>query len=242
MNNISKLIDKYKKLVVEVYNEEDLVKQNKIDVKIDKIINEVYEEHLEKEFFKTLFDSSEAPIVAHISDVSFCKNYDLKTSLEKMKWLKNNANELQFVEDLQKNKKWQSFYANKSITEIEDRVAFYNKINDEVLFNNFFTFQQLCDDLFQIYISKKNLSSKKQELLLSIEDLKKVSKEKKFFDICIEKFKETKTPLYIILTYYVMGKFDYKKKEAIYALKTIDETRMNLPMLKLRNELLFEIG
>lgn len=239
MNNLNKYIDMYKNLVAEVYNEEDFKKQNKIDAKIDKIINSIYNENLENEFYNILFESHEPFVVAHISNISFYKNHNLKLSLEKMKWIKQNAQSLRFVENNEKNKKWQDYFANKSLKEMEDRLALYNKINDKNLFNKFFAFQQICDDLFQNYLIKRNWFDKKQELLLSIEELEEKSK---FFEICLEKFKEAKTPLYAILTYYAMCKFNYNRQEAIYALKNINETEINQILLKLRNEILTEIA
>lgn len=234
---LENFIKKYKKLVIEVYLEEDFVKKNKINKKIDSLVESVYNQNQEDEFFAILFEDEEPFVKHHIANLSFVKNYNLYKSLEIFKYIKNNACNLKFCDVEEKNKQWQEFFANISFHELEQRIALYEEISDNLVFESYFKCLNLFYVFYENYMLKKDYLQTLNILTQTIQSCKSEQKINKLFNILVKQTKNAKSKLDIIITCLMMKKFNYKTNEAEKLLMEICENEVSLIMWKLLNEI-----
>lgn len=240
---LDKIIKKYQKYVIDIYLEDDFLKKTKVEKKVDDLIDKVYEHHVENDFYNELFQSKEPFILAHIANISFCRNYDLYKSLEILGWIKNNAYDLTFTENQEKNRFWQENFSKRSVDELKRRILFYEKVADHQLFLDYYHCLHLFDCFYLKYLYKDVKESRKymDSIFQLVAKVKKVQKESKFFEILLEESQLMPDRLYYIMTCYVMCKFGYRKDEARARLSQILENEIPLVMWKMLKEFISEV-
>lgn len=202
--NIEKLIANFETLAYNVFAEDDFNRKNQIDTKIDLLVDKVYAHGLEQVFYERLFNSHELFARIEIAFVSNDRNYDLYKSLEILEKTKKDARTLIFFNDSQKNREWQDYFAKFTNTQLKEKIAFYEELNDELLFKKYYDCICLYGKYYDSYIlSKKALMQKTKErivlLLNSVSDRGKLSQ---FFVILFKKAEENKSLIHLILTNY----------------------------------------
>ena len=243
MNTLEKIIQKYEKNVIKLYLEDDFVKKTRIERKIDAIIAEVYEQHVEDEFYNKMFASTNLFVLAHIANSSFCNNFDLYKSLEILESIKSNAYNLFFTDIEEKNIFWQDFFSKMSLVNIRNKIEFYESINDQELFDAYY----YCTDLFDKYYEKYLLNDVQtcinflELIFASISKLQEEKKESKFFDILLTKSIPMQSRLYLIMTCYLMCHYNYRFHEAMNILLQIKEKDVPLPMWRMLRDILNQL-
>lgn len=202
--NIEKLIANFETLAYNVFAEDDFNRKNQIDTKIELLVDKVYAHGIEPVFYERLFNSPELFARIEIAFVSSDRNYDLYKSLEILEKTKKDARTLIFFNDSQKNREWQDYFAKFTNTQLKEKIAFYEELNDELLFKKYYDCICLYGKYYDSYIlSKKALMQKTKErivlLLNSVSDRGKLSQ---FFVILFKKAEENKSLIHLILTNY----------------------------------------
>jgi hypothetical protein len=244
--NVEKLITNFESLAYKVFAEDDFIKKNKIETKIDVLVDKVYAQGFEQIFYDKLFNSANLLARIEIAFVSSNRNYDLYKSLEVLERTKKDAYALTFFEDVQKNKKWQDYFANLSNEQIKEKIAFLEETNDEFLFKKYYDCIYLFGKYYDSYILSKSavLQETKEKIVLLFESVKAEEKLNHFFVILFKQAEKDKSLLNLILTNYFSWLEKYNTDESINNLKAIIKKRadeLNPKMLTFIKERLDEM-
>jgi hypothetical protein len=242
--NIEKIIADFESLAYNVFAEDDFSKKNKIETKIDALVDKVYEQGVEQIFYDRLFNSTNLLARIEIAFVSSNRNYDLYKSLEVLKSIKKDAYSLTFFEDNQKNKKWQDYFANLSNVQLRGKIAFLEDTNDEFLFKKYYDCIYLFGQYYDSYILSKLVLMQeiKEKILSLLEGVKAEGKLNQFFEILFKQAKKEKSLLNLILINYFSWLEKYNPDQAEKNLKQILKNKqLNPKMLTFVKERLSEM-
>jgi hypothetical protein len=243
--DIEKIIADFESLAYKVFAEDNFSKKNKIETKIDTLVDKVYEQGVEQIFFDRLFNSTNLLARIEIAFVSSNRNYDLYKSLEVLESIKKDAYTLTFFEDIQKNKKWQDYFSNLSNVQLKEKIAFLKETNDEFLFKKYYDCIYLLGQYYYSYILYK-LALKQEineRIVLLFESVKAEGKLNQFFEILFKQAKKEKSLLNLILINYFSWLEKYNPNEAINNLKQIlknQNKQLNPKMLTFLNDIISE--
>jgi hypothetical protein len=244
--NVEKLIADFECLAYKVFAEDDFSKKNKIETKIDALIDKAYEQGLEQIFYDRLFKSDNLLARIEIAFVSCNRNYDLYKSLEVLESIKENAHSLTFFEDIQKNKKWQDYFSNLSNAQLKEKISFFEETNDKFLAKKYYDCIYLFGQYYDSYILLKFvlMQETKEKILSLLEGVKTEGKLNQFFEILSKQAERDKSLINLILTNYFSWLEKYNPNEAINNLKVIIKKRaceLNPKMLLFVKERLSEM-
>jgi hypothetical protein len=244
--DIEKIIADFESLAYKVFAEDDFSKKNKIETKIDTLVDEVYEQGVEQIFYDRLFNSTNLLARIEIAFISSNRNYDLYKSLEVLEGIKKDAHVLTFFEDIQKNKKWQDYFSNLSNLQIKEKIAFLEETNDEFLFKKYYDCIYLFGQYYDSYILSKPvvLQETKERIVFLLESVRTEKKLNQFFKILFKQVEKDKSLLNLILANYFSWLEKHDQGEAINNLKAIIKKRadeLNPKMLLFVKERLSEM-
>lgn len=244
--NIEKIISNFETLAFKVFSEDDIIKKNKIENKIELLVDKVYEQGLEQLFYDKLFNSPALFDRIEIAIVSFNRNYDLYKSLEVLEKIKNDAGNLMFFDEPEKNKKWQDYFSKFSTVQIKEKIAFLEEVNDEFLFKKYYECIELFDKYYDGYILSKQvvMQETREKILKLLDGVGNSEKLSRFFAILSAKVEESNSLIYSILINYFSWVVKYNILTAINNLQRIINKRadeLNPKMLAFANERLNEM-
>lgn len=233
---VQKLIDKFEKLTFDLYSEDDLNRKNKIDDKIAALVDTVYEMGEEREFYSYLFNSSNPLTLVHIAFISDNRNYDIFKSFEIFKYIRSNALSLVFLPDEIKNERLKNYFSKLSTTNIEQKIEFYNELNDDYLFKRYYDYLSLCCEYYNCYAWSKDKDKDIywDKITCLIEDIKKKGLER-FISIVFEKSKKMESKVVLIVHCFLCVTLGYQKDYAKRQIEIIlkdERSSLNPKMLK----------
>lgn len=233
MINIDELVKKYETICMEYFFEENSKKENRLADKMDRILEKVESNKLEKEFMDKIFKSNEPYVLWVSATKTFRRSYDLYKSFDVIKYLIENAENLVFCEDKERNENERNRIKTFKFSTFEKKIKFYEYIGDDYLYNVYRKFP----------LDKQNLHTwdgKTKEVHLNLDvlqknlDLLKELDDKGYIDrlykILMDKMENSIAVLSISEVIYIFAKYNYKKDYAIKKLKEELErnpTRLN---------------
>jgi hypothetical protein len=219
---IEKLIAEFEKLAYQVFSEEDFNKKNQIETKIERLVDKVYAQGLEKLFYDRLFDSTDPLTRVEIAMVSSDRNYDLYKSLEVLERIKHDAQDLVFFEDATKNEKWREYFSHLTNVQLKEKIAFFEEINDEYLFQSYYDCIRLFDQYYARYVSLNTVTEENKAKILSLlKGIKEDGKLDRFFSILLKQAEKDKSILRLILANYFSWTIEYQTEKSSRNLKQI---------------------
>jgi hypothetical protein len=245
--NVEKMVTDFERLAEQVFATEDFGQKNKIERKIEKLVDKVYAQGVEKIFYDELFVCPHLLARIEIAIVSDDRNYDLYRSLEVLEKAKKDARNSVFFDDLSKNKKWQDYFAQTTNAGLKEKIAFLEEIGDKDLFQNYYDCMFLYGRYYQDYLSSKKVAMEaaKGRLVLLFQDIRNAEKLDRFFALLFRKAEEDKSLLNVILTHYFSWLVKYRSDEEIDALNDILQKRakeLNPKMRTFLKERIDEMG
>lgn len=227
--NIEKLIDTFETLAYNVFAEDDFNKKNKIETKIESLVDKIYAQGLEQLFYDKLFNSDKLFTRIEIALVSSCRNYDLYKSSEILEKTKKEARTLMFFDDDRKNRKWQDFFSNFTDVQLKEKIAFFEELSDEFLFKKYYDCITLYEQYYDSYLlSKKQVMQEtKEKIVLLLNCVSDRGKLNVFFVILFKKAEQNKSLINLILTNYFSWVMKQNSETAINNLRNIVQKHSN---------------
>ncbi|MGN0812727.1 MAG: hypothetical protein ACI4MQ_04365 [Candidatus Coproplasma sp.] len=221
--DIEKLVSNFETLVYDLFAEDDFNKQNKIENKIELLVNKVYAQGLERLFYDKLFNSPDLFARIEIAIVSFNRNYDLYKSLEVLEQIKKDIDKLTVFDDPEKNKKWQDYFTKFSNLQLKEKIAFLEELNDEYLFKKYFECIALFDLYYDGYVLTKQavMQTTKENIVIILNSVDDSGKLSRLLAILFTKAEESKSLIYLILINYFSLVMKYNPQTAIINLQGI---------------------
>lgn len=221
MIKIDDLINNYRTNSLNLHNAVAFSSKKKYIDKNSAIVKKVISKGIEEEFFNVLYLDKEPFILADIALDSFNIKYNINKSRDIMVYLKKNAYNLKFSEDLQINQKAQKFYANYDITKFENEIKFCNEINDLYLYNQYYKYVELLTNYYKCYITNLNLNKINDSICTLLLDIRNKDKIDYFFKITTANFETIGQNIYISLNYYYMWKIKGNSKDIIQKMEDL---------------------
>jgi hypothetical protein len=182
---LEKYIKKFSLYAIKEYSSDNLDYQNckKCDVVMSGILAEVERYGLTKEFYSTLFDSSDPCVLRAIAAFSWQNNFNVYKTLEIFTYLTERQN-IKFSSDERINKKWIA-NCKALIPSIKATIDLYERIKDAKLFRQYRNYLQAISQYMVNWLESKEKQSQEswQKAIAITDEVRVDGKLSRLFDL-----------------------------------------------------------